>query len=74
MTTILYNKHFPRDSTVALRLSEDGSSLAVLMRSSPGCNWVEYTNVPLEVYRLFRPDHDAEFISDKGSVWEPKKG
>lgn len=73
MKTMFFNNSFPTNSTVKLVLSNDSKILELHMRTDTGSPWTRYTNIDMGEYRLFRPDHDAQFMSDNGSVWEPKQ-
>lgn len=69
MKTMFYDGDSPNSSNLCLAVTKDGKGLEVFERNNGG--WSQRGAVDLGTHRLFRPDHDVQFISDTGKVWEP---
>ena len=60
-------------STIGLVISNKGQSFLVEMKDHRG-EYKVIDKVSLETSRLFRPEHDAMYVSETGLIWKPEKG
>lgn len=70
MTTIFFEEGKDQtNSDVAVKTSESGDTLKIFSRCLATGTWVHLGEVPLDQYRLFRPDHDSQYLSPGGRLW-----